>query len=428
MRAAFYECDITPPLGCFLWGHYRPVYAKTVHIRLYAKATVIEDNGELAAIVVVDCCTLPPEIHDVVTKRIYEYTGIPADKVCIASNHAHYGASLFDSPEIGCYADVPYKDVAMRLCADAVILAYNRLEEVTVKFGTSEAPGIAFTRNFELTDGKYVCHGRSRDNVVRALNTPDESLPVLIFERDGKPIGSIITFACHQDSVGGSETVWGYTGDYASILSLKLKEKYGNDFVSLFLIGTCGDVNHVNPDKNVPIHNYKEIGAKLSDYYENSKDAAKPLTKGGVASVKEYIRVARRSADPALAQDKIAELAEAKSYMRLRNMMYYVSRPEPEYSDLPVQCIKIGDTLIACLPGEVYTEFGREIKKNSPFKNTIVVENCNTYCGYIPTKEVFDPERDDLYETSLCYHSCHVPEAGEMIVKKALELADKVNK
>ena len=81
MRAAFYECDVTPPLGGFLWGHYGEVYAKEVHNRLYAKAVVVEDEGDLAAIVVIDSCVLPPEMHDIVTKRIYEFTGITADKV-----------------------------------------------------------------------------------------------------------------------------------------------------------------------------------------------------------------------------------------------------------------------------------------------------------------------------------------------------------
>ncbi len=424
MRAAFYECDITPPLGCFVWGHYKPCYCVEVHNRLYAKAVVVEDNGELAAIVVVDCCALPPEMHDAVTKRIFEYTGIPADKVCLASNHAHWGASISDSPEIGCSADAAYKDVAFRLTADAVILAYNRLKEADIKFGTSIAPGIAYSRNFETTEGKYVCQGRFRDNIKRALSKPDEELPALIFERDGKPFGAIIAFACHQCTV--DEKITGYSGDYASYLSLKLKEKYGEDFVSLFLIGTCGDVNHLCPDRSVDILGYKEIGEKLAEYYENSKNAAKPLTKGGVASIKEYVTVPRRSADPKLLNPTIERFAKTASLARLRNMIYYVSRPEPESTDLAVQCIRIGDTLIACLPGEIYTDFGRKIKERSPFKNTMVVENCNTYCGYIPTKEVFDPEHDDLYETSLCYHSCHIPEAGDMLTEATLKLAEKL--
>ena len=421
MRASFYECDVTPPLGGFLWGHYREVYASEVHNRLYAKAVVVEDGGELAAIVVIDSCVVPPEMHDIVTKRIYEYTGITADKVCIASNHAHWGVPISDSPEIGCYADATYKDVFFRLAADAVILAYKRLDEADVKFGSSIAPGLAFSRNFELDNGKYVCHGRNRTNVKRALSEPDEELPVLMFERDGKPFGAIICYACHQCTV--REPITGYSGDYASVLSLKLKEKYGNNFVSLFLIGTCGDVNHVNPDMSKEVTCYKDIGVSLAGYFENSVKAAAPLTESGVKSVKEFVNIKRRSADPALAKDRLVELTQTASNMRLRNMLYYVSKKQPESTDLAVQCIKIGDTLIACLPGEVYTAFGRKIKENSPFKNTIVVENCNTYCGYIPTEEAFNPERDDLYETSLCYHSCHVPEAGTILSDKALEIA-----
>lgn len=424
MKAAFYECDITPPLGCFAWGHYKPCYPIEVHDRLYAKAVVIEDNGELAAIVVIDSCSIPPEMHDIVTKRIFEYTGIPADKVCIASNHAHWGASVSDSPEIGCTADPTYKDVAFRLTADAVILAYNRLKDVDVKFGTSIAPGLAFSRNFETVDGKYVCHGRNRDDVKHAISEPDEELPILIFEENGKPCGAIVVFACHQCTV--HQKVTGYSGDYSSVLAKRLKEKYGSDFVSLFLIGTCGDVNHVNPDRSQEVTDHIIIGNKLAEYYENSMNDAKPLAEGGVASKKEYITIARRSADPKLSQDRIERLSSPLSLMRLRNLVYYVSRPEPESTDLPVQCIKIGDTLIACLPGEIYTEFGRKIKANSPFKHTMVVENCNTYCGYIPTKEAFDPEKDNLYETSLCYHSCHIPEAGDILVENALRIANEI--
>lgn len=426
MRAAFYECDVTPPLGGFLWGHYGEVYAKEVHNRLYAKAVVVEDAGEVAAIVVIDSCVLPPEMHDIVTKRIYEFTGITADKVCIASNHAHWGAPISDSPEIGCYADATYKDVFFRLCADAVILAYRRLDEVDASFGTSIAPGLAFCRNFELDDGKYVTHGRNRTNIKRALAEPDEELPVLMFKKDDKPIGAIICYACHQCTVRANVT--GYSGDYASVMSEKLKKKYGKNFVSLFLIGTCGDVNHVNPDMNEPVTCFKDIGDKLADYVDNSVNASAPLTAGGVKSIKEFIDVKRRSADLNEAHATLVDLASRKSNMRFRNMLYYVSKSEPESTSLAVQCIKIGDILIACLPGEVYTAFGRKIKENSPFKNTIVVENCNTYCGYIPTEEAFDPDHNDLYETSLCYHSCHVPEAGTILSDKALEIAKEIAK
>ena len=66
---------------------------------------------------------------------------------------------------------------------------------------------------------------------------------------------------------------------------------------------------------------------------------------------------------------------------------------------------------------------GLDLKKRSPFKNKMVVENSNSYCGYIPTEEAFG-ENCDLYETSLCMDSCYIPQAGQMMVDRLLEMAD----
>ena len=421
MRAAFYECDVTPPLGGFQWGHYKEVYAETVHTRLYAKAAVIEDGGEVAAIVVIDSCALPPEMHDIVTKRVFEYTGITPDKVCMTSNHTHSGAPVSDSPEIGCYADSAYKDVFFRLCADAIILAYQRLEEVEVTFSTSEVKGACFNRNYIRADGTYGT--QPRPGSIGPLDGVDEELPVLMFEKDGKPIGAIISYALHQCTT--RESVRGYSGDYAAIMSEELKKKYGHEFVSLFAIGTAGDVNHLDPNPENERHSYKTLGPILaSSVIESQKNRV--AVNGTVSAKKEFVRVPRRSADIKLAEEELKYRANLPNFMQLRNMLYYVSRKQPEYTDLAVQCIKIGDTLIACLPGEVYVTYGKEIKEKSPYKHTFVIENCNTYCGYIPSKKAFEPEKNHLYETSLCYHSCHVPEAGEMLVNTALKLADEI--
>ena len=421
MRAAFYESDVTPPLGGYMWGHYREKRAVEVHERLRAKALVVEDAGELAAIVVIDSCSVPADMREAITKRIFEYTGIPADKVCLASNHTHYGVPIHDSPEIGCFADAAYRDVFYRVVADTVTLAYHRLADGEVSFGTSLATGIAFCRNGELEDGTYVTHPRYKKNVKRLLDSPDEELPVVLFKREGKPFGAIVSFACHQCTI--REEVMGYSGDYAAALSTRLKERYGPDFVTLFLLGTCGDVNQHDPFSKDPIPTHKEIGAKLADFYENSVAAAQPVGSG-VASAVEFVTVPRRSALYEDNLDSIAAFSKDANPMRLRNLITYISVPQPTESRLAVQCIRIGDVLIACLPGEIYTAFGRKIKEKSPFSHTIVVENCNSSVGYIPAPEVFDPERNDLYETALCYHSCHVPEAGDILVDKALSLAD----
>lgn len=422
MRAGFYECDVTPPLGCYIWGFYDERFAENVYERLFVKAVVVENDGDVASILVMDTCAMPEGAHDAITKRIYEFTGITPDKVSISSNHTHAGASVHDSPEINCRRDEPYTDVFFRLCADAVILAYKRLAEVEIEYVLADSgDGMAFCRNFLLEDGKYVTHGRGRSDIVRSLGNPDTEFPIVMFKRDGKPIGAITNYSMHQ-CTGGALTPHGYHGDYACILSKRLKEIYGNDFVNVFTLGTCGDITHVNPDASVQLDNYIGIGTKLAGIFEKAVDKAEPVKTNKVISVKEYVDIKRRNLSFDDAKAKIIDLLTRDThFMRARNLMYYASKKQPDFSSLPVQCIVIGDILFVSLPGELYNIYGRKIKENSPFKRTIVIENANTYCGYIPDQKLFG-ENDNLYETSLCAHSCFVPEAGDILTDTALKM------
>jgi hypothetical protein len=77
MRAAFYECDITPPLGENMPGYYRANPAEDVLERIYAKG--IENCGELSyyifdtAYLTVSSDGLP--FLDVKTKVYFEKDG-----------------------------------------------------------------------------------------------------------------------------------------------------------------------------------------------------------------------------------------------------------------------------------------------------------------------------------------------------------------
>ncbi|MBQ9086377.1 MAG: hypothetical protein IJY47_04235 [Clostridia bacterium] len=422
MRAAFYECDITPPLGGFLWGHYHRVFATDVQDRLYAKAVVVENEGTVSAIVCVDSCALPPQMHDAVTERITEYTGIPAENVCLTSNHTHWGAPISDGMDTGCLADASYRDVCFRLTADAVILAYMRLKDVKATYGTSVLEGVSFNRNYVLENGIAITWGKSPLAVDHMLAGIDPTVSVMTFYQGDQPIGAVVNFALHQCCCGN---ITAYTGDFSSILSKELKKKYGEDFVSLFVLGCCGDINHVNDDRvtKATPDSYREIGRRLAEKTEEAMASAKPVDEG-VQVVKEKLRVETRQAETEETNRRVAELLDV-SMMRLRNLVYYQATNTDTYKDLWVQAFKIGNVCIYALPGEVFVNHGLRLKKESPYGNCFVIENCNSYCGYIPTEEAFG-ENCQLYETSLCYHSCLVPEAGSRLVEKALELAKKL--
>lgn len=424
MRVAFYECDITPPLGGYVWGHYHEVRPQNVKDCLYARAMVTEgDDGTVAAFVTVDCCALPPEIHDIVTARIQQYTGIRPENVCISSNHTHWGAPVCDSPELDCYADETYRDVFFRRTADAVTLAYRRLDTAEARFGCDVAENIAFCRNYVLKDGSVVTWAGGIDPADIAGRTvdADPTLSVLVYERAGKPIGALINFACHQCCCPDND----YTGDFSSIFSKDLKKIYGEDFVSVFLLGTAGDINHIphNQFKTSPDH-YRMMGHTIAEGVVRAINKATPLS-GEVAVVKEPITLEHRT----IGQEefrKQVEFLNKYSEMRLRNLMYYKTTNQKTEGEYLLQALRIGDVCIYAMPGEVFQRFGQKLKAQSSYQKAVVVQNCNTYCGYIPTPDMFGENCKGVYEASLCYHSCLLPEAGDMMVEKLLTLGEKI--
>lgn len=424
MRASFYECDITPPLGGYMPGQYGQAFALDVVNRLYAKALVIENEGNLAAILVVDTCGMPAEMTDIVTKRIYEYTGIRAESVCICSNHTHRGAPISDSPELNLYSDKTYKDVFFRLAADAVILAYKRLESATVSFACTEVNGISFNRNCIMDDGTY--RTNSFEGAVGRLAGIDPALSILVFERDGKKIGAVINYALHQDT---TDSIPGYTGDYSSILSKRLKEEYGNDFVSLFLLGTCGDINHLDGEKEAKgifeRRQYINIGNRLADEVISIAKNTTPVD-GSISLSKEKITLKKRTLDETEARETVKRFMEEDIItFASRNLLYYFSTNETDETEAYIQVIRIGDVCIYALPGEIYVNWGLLIKEKSPFGKNIVVELSNSALGYVPTLDAFS-QNSLIYETLLCYSSCLVPGAGQDIVDKALEMAGRL--
>ena len=63
-----------------------------------------------------------------------------------------------------------------------------------------------------------------------------------------------------------------------------------------------------------------------------------------------------------------------------------------------LQAIRIGDLAVCCIPFETFVEIGLDLKKRSPFPQTMVIGLANGRHGYLPT-----PKQHDLggYETWL---------------------------
>ncbi|MBQ7954092.1 MAG: neutral/alkaline non-lysosomal ceramidase N-terminal domain-containing protein, partial [Clostridia bacterium] len=94
-KCAFYEKEITPPLGCHIPGYFNIRRGSDVKDRLMVKACVISDGKETVALIAIDACFIVYEIRNNIAKRVSEYTGIKPENVLVAATHSHTGIPLY---------------------------------------------------------------------------------------------------------------------------------------------------------------------------------------------------------------------------------------------------------------------------------------------------------------------------------------------
>jgi len=94
---------------------------------------------------------------------------------------------------------------------------------------------------------------------------------------------------------------------------------------------------------------------------------------------------------------------------------------EPDLVDLYLTCVSFGDIAFSGLPGEPFTEIGRQIKARSPFKMTIPCCCANGYQGYFPTYDAF---AEGGYEAGSARFKAGI---AETLIEKSVELVNAVN-
>jgi len=195
IRCAFYEKEITPPLGSEIPGYYAKRVSTGVLDRLYVKAVVFDDGAGQTALIAVDAVELPAKIFDAIALRIQESVGIAPANIAVCATHTHLGVPAGEP--IGSVEDPEFMTMMCKLTADCVILARQKLQPCSLFFGTGRADGISFNRDYVMSDGSVCTNpGKSAGAIVRPYAENDPELPLLVAkDENGKPLGALISFA-----------------------------------------------------------------------------------------------------------------------------------------------------------------------------------------------------------------------------------------
>lgn len=417
-KAGFYETDITPPLYLNMAGYPQVRLAETVLDNLYAKAAVFEANGTKTAILSVDMCSLHKREYEDILDRIEEHTDIKRENVLACADHTHKGYPYFTNSQDETISALR-KIFCMR-AADSVIIANQRLCEVKVSYAEEYDDKVPKNRDYLMKDGKIITNpGRLNPDVVKSAGNIDPVLPVLSFtDKDGKPKGAVYSFSCHQDCVGLEK---GYSGDYQSLISKEMKKEFGDDFVCVFLLGCCGDINHVDVTRDFIDKQYREISEILSPKVKSAIINGKEIENPVLSNIKKPVMVKNFDASEDFIKERINTYVEIDKLYWIRDMINFKIMEKPAEVELRIQCMKIGDVLIYAVPGEVFVNFQLDIKKNSPTEKNMFASLANGSSGYIPTKEVFDnPYSYEAIPRGLA------PDTGDIVCNEIKKVAKEI--
>jgi neutral ceramidase len=392
------EVNYTPEVGLDLVGNYRgdDYASRGVHDFLFARALVASiPKVEKIALLTVDICMIFKESVEMMRSYIASKTDIRPGNIMIHATHTHSGPrSNLDAPKAKEY---------LRKAADAVILANQRLKSTVLSVGHAKEDRVSFNRRLKCIDGTtHMCWEKLEPGfVIEPWGPKDPEIITLSIEQEGNQTGAIINFGCHATTLTGNN--WLYSADYPGYLVESIRRVKGKDFLPLFFNGPCGNVTQVDYKRGFP-DTYQEcqrIGYLLGvsaleaiknqeiisgDRIEVSKEMV-PLKR--ITITEEQLKWANNvmkkveiEGMPPIQPDGQPDAYYAKEWLEMYKNQNIID-------SLEVMVIRLGDVAFVGLPGEIFCEFGMDIKAQSPFRNTIVMELANDNKKYFPTKVSF---------------------------------------
>lgn len=426
--------DITPTRPYRMSGYFNERISTGTKDPLHAKVIVLQQGEVRAALVMCDLIGIDGEIGLAARKLAESKTQIPWQNIIITATHSHTGPlhfgvlrDFFHQQAVAAHGSDPHEELdypafLQEQIATAVHRAQQSAKPASMSVGIAEETRLSFNRRFHMKDGTVRFNpGALNPDIVRVAGPIDPDVGLVQFSVGDKPLALLTVFAMHLDTLGGTE----FSADYPRFLSDAVQAKLGQNVVSLFGAGTCGDINHVDVTRT-DRRKTEEIGKLLAETVLSKQ----PTLQAGVPSLaiaRTVVSVPLQRYDDAKVQrarDALPKIGGRElSFLEQVEACKIVAtrRRKSENLSAEVHAVRLGpDTAVVTLPGEVFVELGLAIKKASPFANTLVIELANDTPAYIPTKKAF---AEGSYET---VNSIIQPGGGEMLVEAANKLLQEL--
>lgn len=461
------ETIITPPnpIGQQMAGYDRGKNTSTgIHDDLFARSIVVESqDGTSVAMITVAVVNMSEEIMDSIRSGVNKGTGIPFKNVLVSATHTHSG------PVMGNISG-DYAKFFIKRSVESAVKAWEGRVVGRIGVGTTNVFGLA------MNDRRMEYGGVPPDPEAAIIKIEDDK---------GKLLGVFFNYGCHPSALDlhnlkftedwphfsikgikekvGQNVVVGYfqsaqgdakvgynaelsaVGAYMQgIRSFEFAEHKGlimTDAVLKLLpsIKTSDDmpVRVVYDKYKVPRRTtfpYTQEEALLwqeraqktlaekeklvlsyptdAEGSEKYQIAARELAaKGDISS-----KIGPRTLD----KYKVDYWLATQAVNQSKRIAEQAKNPVPFL--MPMQGVRLGNTVFVTFPAEVFTEIGLTVKKMSPYENTFVFGVAGGYNGYIATAAEFI---EGGYAVN---GSPYAPQAEQAIIDASMDLINRLKK
>jgi len=445
LKIGFARVNINPPLGIFIAGYYIPRFAKGFLDDLEATALAFECSGTPLLMISVDVVGINKDMGAEFKAAIANATGIPAENIVLSATHTHTGPKIIpneDTPELSS----SFVSFLQKRLADVSLLALQDVKPCRMAFGQGWAPErVAYIRRYRMKDGSTMtCPPINDPNIVGPIGELDQRVHVLRFDQEAGQSIILVNYGLHADTINGEMV----SADWPGMLRRTLERTLDNVKCVCF-IGAEGDVGstHVHPsggdmnDTEISFDNEMKspgmcrfVGRALAGTVLQVYDKLEYIDVDHIRIVHRVLQVPSNMPKPEdlpLAH-KYKELHDAGrdcdipfTGMQLTTVVATATRMcnlenGPEFFELPMTGVAIGDIAIVTLPGEPFTDIGVRIKDTDGWRAILPFALSNGYQGYFPMQSAFD---EGGYEAG---SSKYAPGVAEKLIATGKQLLQEL--
>jgi len=359
-----------------------------VHDPIYTRAIVLDNGRRRAALVTLDAGSVSTDTFERVSQAIDTELGITADHLILTATHTHSVPRILEDS-----------------FTDHIIEAIRRASQAV--------------RPAQMSYGTGVCHINVNRNQYDSANhqwwegpnydgVSDKTVAVLSFTtQDQQPIAVLYNYGVHAVLSGQLDQI---SADLPGAASDYIEESLGNGTVALWSEGTAGDQNPIYYQQT-----YDLRALRIAEYAARGIDISNAMPPGGQGLDRNNPQVAKLMSQQTRMITSMGQMLGEEVLHTLRETM---DRPQwqieiagghkvitcpgrtrtdsgragrpgiyEDAGDVPIRLsmLRLGDTIIAGVDGEVFTDIGLRFKRASPYKHSIMATLTNGFgpSGYI---------------------------------------------